>query len=56
MDGNTILEISYSDLKEMIEDTQRDAINADGCWCSVHYDADDDIQYGIKHGYIRVKE
>lgn len=56
MDSNTILEISYVDLKDMLDEAQRDAINADGCWCGVHYNADEEIQYGIKYGTIRIKE
>jgi hypothetical protein len=56
MDGNTILEISYADLKEMLDDFQSDGLNADGCGCALHLNEDDEIQYAIKNGIIRIKE
>jgi GH35 family endo-1,4-beta-xylanase len=56
MDGNTILEISYADLKEMLNDFKSDGLNADGCGCALHLNEDDEIQYAIKNGIIRIKE
>ena len=56
MDANTKLQLTYEELKEMIEEAQRDALNADGCSCGIHYDADEEIELEIKRGYIKVIE
>lgn len=56
MNGDTILEISYADLKEMLDDFQSDGLDADGCGCALRLDEDEEIQYAIKNGTIRIKE
>lgn len=56
MDGDTKLVISYAELKDMLNEFQMDGINADGCTCGLHLDEDEEIAYGIKHGYIRVSD
>lgn len=52
MNGDTILKISYADLKQMLVDFQMDGLNADGCYCSLHLNEDEEIQYAIKNGTI----
>ena len=54
MNSDTILEISYADLKEMLDDFQSDGLNADGCGCALHLNEDEEIQYAIKNGTIRI--
>ena len=56
MNGDTILEISYADLKQMLIDFQTDGLTADGCYCSLRLDEDEEIQYAIKNGTIRIRE
>ena len=56
MSSDTILEISYADLKSMLSDFQSDGLNADGCSCALHLDEDEEIQYAVKHGVIHIKE
>ena len=56
MNGDTILEISYADLKEMLLEFQMDGLNADGCGCALRLDEEDEIQYAVKHGVICIKE
>ena len=56
MNGDTILEISYADLKEMLLEFQTDGLNADGCGCALHLDEEDEIQLAVKQGIIHIKE
>lgn len=55
MNGDTILEIAYSDLREMLIEFQTDGLNADGCSCALNLDEDEEIQYAVKYGVIRVR-
>lgn len=56
MNKDTILEIAYADLREMLDDFQSDGLNADGCSCALHLDEDEEIQYAINNGTIRIRE
>lgn len=52
MNSDTILKISYADLKQMLVDFQMDGLNAEGCYCSLRLNEDEEIQYAIKNGTI----
>ena len=56
MNGDTILEISYADLKEMLLEFQMDGLNADGCDCALHLDEEDEIQLAVKRGIIHIRK
>ena len=56
MNSDTILEIAYADLKEMLLDFQIDGLHADGCSCSLQLDEDEEIQFAIKNNLIHIKE
>lgn len=56
MNSDTILEISYADLKSILLEFQMDGLNADGCGCALHLDEDEEIQYAIKNGTIHIRE
>ena len=56
MNDDTILEISYADLKIILADFQIDGLKADGCSCALQLDEDEEIQYAVKQGVIRIKE
>ena len=46
--------ISYLDLKQMLDDFQDDGLNADGCSCSLHLDAEQEIKFDINNGAIKI--
>ena len=41
LSNDTLLSITYGDLKGMLVDFQMDGLNADGCSCSLHLDEDE---------------
>lgn len=56
MDNGTILQLTYGELKELMNNMQDDGFKSDGCPYSLHLDADEEIEYEIKMGYIKVME
>lgn len=54
LNDNTLLQISYIDLKQMLDDFQDDGLNADGCSCSLHLDAEQEIKFDINNGEIKI--
>lgn len=51
---DTLLSITYGDLRQMLVDFQMDGLNADGCSCSLHLDEDEEIQDEIQYGTIQI--
>lgn len=56
MDDGTILQLTYGELKELMNNMQDDGFKSDGCSCGLHLDAAEEIEYEIKMGYIKVME
>ena len=54
LSNDTLLSITYGDLKEMLVEFQMDGLNADGCSCSLHLDEDEEVQEEIQRGTIHV--
>ena len=53
MDQNTLLVISYGELKELLDAMQTDGLNADGCCYSLGATPEEEIEYGLKDGTIK---
>ena len=54
LSNDTLLSITYGDLKGMLVDFQMDGLNADGCSCSLHLDEDEEVQSEIQSGTIHI--
>lgn len=54
LSNDTLLSITYGDLKEMLVEFQTDGFNADGCSCSLRLDEDEEVQDEIQRGTIHV--
>lgn len=52
LSNDTLLSITYGDLKEMLVEFQMDGLNADGCSCSLHLD--EEVQSEIQSGTIHI--
>lgn len=56
MDDGTILQLTYGELKELMNNMQDDGFKSDGCSCALRLDAAEEIEYEIKMGYIKIME
>lgn len=54
LSNDTLLSITYGDLKEMLVEFQTDGFDADGCSCSLRLDEDEEVQNEIQRGTIHV--
>ena len=54
LNDNDVLQITYCDLKDMLNEFQNDGLSADGCTCGLHLDPEEEVHDGIKYGFITV--
>ena len=54
MESDTLLMLTYGELKSILEEMQDDGFHSDGCTGDLYLNADDQIRDGIRFGRIKV--
>lgn len=52
LNDDSLLSMTYGELKEILNQMQDDGLNADGCSCGLHLDADEVIRDELRCGAI----